>query len=66
MDKQLAKTDFWTRNPNLKTLLLVLIFVFLISGIGLAIFTAWSNNYRQQAYDQTQAALQTLKSNNKH
>lgn len=54
--KQPAKT-IWASNPHLKTLLLVLIFVFLFSGIGLVVFAQWSNSFRQQVYEQTQAGL---------
>jgi hypothetical protein len=53
----------WETNPHLKKLLLVLIFVFLFSGIGLTVFAVWSNQYREQAYEQTQAELQKLKAN---
>ena len=47
----------WEQNPKLKMLLLVLIFVFLFSGIGLVVFAQWSNNYREQVYEQTKAGL---------
>jgi|GEM_PF-6764653 len=47
----------WQANPKLKSLLLVLIFVFLISGIGLAVFSFMQNRYRQQLYAETQAGL---------
>ncbi len=45
--------DIWESNPKLKSLLLVLIAVFLISGIGLAVFAQVQNNYRQKVYEDT-------------
>ena len=60
------KPTLWEANPNLKALLLVLIFVFLLSGIGLTVFTVWSNRYRQQVYDETQATLQSIQEKNNH
>lgn len=49
--------NIWETNPTLKTLLLVLIFVFLFSGIGLVVFAQWSGSYRQKVYEETRAAL---------
>lgn len=49
--------SIWISNPHLKMLLLVLIFVFLGCGIGLAVFSQWSSQYRQQVYEETQAGL---------
>ena len=40
----------WTSNPHLKTLLLVLIFLFLLSGIGLTVLKVIGQNYREQIY----------------
>ncbi len=51
------QNSIWVNNPQLKTLLLVLIFVFLGSGIGLVVFAQWQNQYRQQVYNDTQAGL---------
>lgn len=51
------KQDFWDQNNKLKPLLLVLIFVFLISGIFLVALTVWQNNYRQKVYEETKANL---------
>ncbi|HYV33585.1 MAG TPA: hypothetical protein VE973_01945 [Candidatus Limnocylindria bacterium] len=52
----------WETNPKLKTLLLVLIVVCFLSGIGLVIFSQWSNNYREQVYEETVSGLPTHKS----
>lgn len=49
--------SIWETNPKLKALLLVLIFVFLFSGIGLVVFAQWGGAYRQKIYDETKAAL---------
>lgn len=51
------KSDIWQNNPKLKGLLLVLIFVFLFSGIALVIFSVWSNQYRQKIYEETESLL---------
>lgn len=51
------KQDFWDQNNKLKPLLLVLIFVFLISGIFLVALTVWQSNYRQKVYEETKANL---------
>ena len=47
----------WETNPKLKALLLVLIFVFLFSGMGLVVFAQWGGAYRDKLYQETQAAL---------
>ena len=57
MDTLQPQPDIWEQNPKLKSLLLILIFVFLGSGIGLVVFAQWSNNYREQIYEQTKAGL---------
>ena len=49
----------WEQNPKLKMLLLILIGVFLLSGIGLVIFQQWSTSYRQKVYEETQSGLPT-------
>lgn len=51
------KPNMWETNPRLKMLSLVFIFVFLFSGIGLVIFSVWSNQYRQQIYNETEQSL---------
>lgn len=66
MDELQPKPNIWEQNPRLKNLLLVLIFVFLCSGIGLTLFSVWSNKYRQQAYEETQATLQNIKLKSNH
>ena len=45
--------DIWESNPKLKSLLLVLIVVFLFCGIGLAVFAQVQNGYRQKVYEDT-------------
>lgn len=52
-----SKPNFWDQNNKLKPLLLVLIFVFLISGIFLVALTVWQHNYRQKIYEETKAGL---------
>lgn len=52
-----AMPTIWEANPKLKTLLLVLIFVFLASGIGLVIFAQVQAEYRQKIYEETKAGL---------
>ena len=47
----------WESNPKLKILLLILIAVFLFSGMGLTVFAVFQNEYRQKIYYETQAAL---------
>ena len=51
------KPDIWESNPKLKSLLLLLIVVFLLCGIGLAVFAQVQNNYRQKVYEETKAGL---------
>ncbi|MDE2312457.1 MAG: hypothetical protein KGJ93_05240 [Patescibacteria group bacterium] len=51
------KPSVWATNSHLKTLLLVLIFVFLGSGIFLAVLIQVQNQYRQNLYVQTQNSL---------
>ncbi|HYV33401.1 MAG TPA: hypothetical protein VE973_00945 [Candidatus Limnocylindria bacterium] len=43
----------WETNPKLKSLLVVLIVILLISGIGLQVFSIWSQNYKQKVYEET-------------
>lgn len=67
MENQLPQSTvptIWETNPKLKTLLLVLIFVFLFSGIGLTAFSVWGNNYRQKVYEETKAGLPVHTTNN--
>lgn len=51
------KPSIWETNPKLKTLLQILIGVFLASGIGLAIWSQVQSNYRQGLYEKTEAEL---------
>ncbi len=51
------KPSIFLTNPKLKTLLVVLIFVFLFSGFGLLAFSQVQNNYRQKIYEETVAGL---------
>ena len=51
------KPSVWETNPNLKTLLLIFIGVFLLSGIGLAVFMQWTSIKQQKAYEDTKAGL---------
>ena len=53
----MPKSTLWEANPKLKGLLLVLIFVFLFSGMGLVVFAQWQSSYRQKIYEETQAGL---------
>jgi len=57
IDNLEPKPNMWETNPRLKMLSLVFIFVFLFSGIGLVIFSVWSNQYRQQIYNETEQSL---------
>lgn len=57
MENFKPQPTIWVANPKLKMLLVVLIVVFLASGIGLVVFAQWSMAYRQQIYEQTQAGL---------
>jgi hypothetical protein len=47
----------WESNPRLKTLLLVLIVVFFLSGVGLVVFSQWSTSFRQKVYEETESGL---------
>lgn len=49
--------NIWEANPKLKVLLLVLIFVFLASGIALVVLSQIGQNYRQKLYEQTENSL---------
>ncbi len=57
-----GKPTVWEANPRLKTLLLVLIFVFLASGFFLIILMQAQNQYRQKIYTDTQNALLKIRS----
>lgn len=51
------KPSFWVVNRHLKILLLVLIVVFLFSGVALAAMPLMQQQYRQKIYDETVAGL---------
>ncbi len=57
MQPQPTRQSVWETNPNLKILLLVLIVVFLFSGIGLVVFSQVQSNNREKVYEETQAGL---------
>ncbi len=57
MDNFDPKPNIWEQNPKLKSLLLVLIVIFLVSGMGLTLFAVWGQQYRQQVYEETEAGL---------
>ncbi len=55
--------DIWEKNTHLKNLLLVLIFVFLASGVVLVSLSVWQSKYRQKIYEETEAGLPVHKTN---
>jgi hypothetical protein len=50
-------SSIWETNPKLKMLLVALIFVFLGSGIGLAILVQVGQHYREKIYLETQSSI---------
>ncbi len=52
-----GSSNIFVANPKLRSLLLIFIAVFLVSGIGLIAFASWQKQYREKIYNETKAGL---------
>ena len=50
-------STFWEDNPKLRSLLLVLIAIFLLSGLVLVVLSQMQQSYRNKIYLETEQSL---------